>query len=132
MDKNISLNKMKIDNDIIKIAKGSIIAIVFSIILLFIFASLLVYTDIQESTIKPVVIVISMISILIGSLVSSIKIKKRGIINGALVGIIYISIIYILSSISLTGFSLNLYSIIMMIGAVICGIIGGIFGVNLG
>lgn len=119
MDKNISINKKNIDNDIIKIIKGSIVAIILSVILLFVYASALTYTSLQENTIKPVVIIITMISILIGALVSSIKIKKMGIINGAFVGIIYISIIYILSSISLVGFNLNLYSIIMIIGAII-------------
>jgi len=69
--------------------------------------------------------------LLIGSYISARKIKKRGIINGAIVGIIYIISIYILSSISLVGFSLNVYSIIMIIGAVIAGMIGGVAGVNL-
>lgn len=125
MDKNVSMNKIKLNNNnIIKVIKGSIISFLVSVILLFIFASLLVYTSLQETTIKPVVIIISIISILIGSSLSSIKIKKNGIINGALVGLIYILTIYILSSISLIGFNLNLYSIIMMIGAIVSGMIG--------
>ena len=124
-------NKIKLNNNnIIKVIKGSIISFLVSVILLFIFASLLVYTSLQETTIKPVVIIISIISILIGSSLSSIKIKKNGIINGALVGLIYILTIYILSSISLIGFNLNLYSIIMMIGAIVSGMIGGVIGVN--
>lgn len=131
MDKNVSMNKIKLNNNnIIKVIKGSIISFLVSVILLFIFASLLVYTSLQETTIKPVVIIISIISILIGSSLSSIKIKKNGIINGALVGLIYILTIYILSSISLIGFNLNLYSIIMMIGAIVSGMIGGVIGVN--
>lgn len=131
MDKNVSMNKIKLNNNnIIKVIKGSIISFLVSVILLFIFASLLVYTSLQETTIKPVVIIISIISILIGSSLSSIKIKKNGIINGALVGLIYILTIYILSSISLIGFNLNLYSIIMMIGATVSGMIGGVIGVN--
>lgn len=101
-------------------------------ILLFIFASLLVYTSLQETTIKPVVIIISIVSILIGSSLSSIKIKKNGIINGALVGLIYILTLYILSSISFIGFNLSVYSIIMIIGAILSGMIGGIIGVNFG
>lgn len=131
MDKNVSMNKIKLNNNnIIKVIKGSIISFLVSVLLLFIFASLLVYTSLQETTIKPVVIIISIISILIGSSLSSIKIKKNGIINGALVGLIYILTIYILSSISLIGFNLNLYSIIMMIGAIVSGMIGGVIGVN--
>ncbi len=99
--------------------------------LLFIFAILLVYTNIQENTIKPVVIIISIISILVGSSLSSIKIKRKGIVNGALVGTIYIMVIYILSSICFVGFELNLESIIMIISSIISGMIGGVIGVNI-
>lgn len=130
MDKNVSMNKVNLNNNIMKVIKGSVISFLISVILLFIFASLLVYTSLQETTMKPVVIIISIVSILIGSSLSSIKIKKNGIINGALVGLIYILTLYILSSIALIGFNLNLYSIIMIIGAIISGMVGGIIGVN--
>lgn len=132
MDKSVSMNKVNLNNNIIKVIKGSIISFLISVILLFIFASLLVYTSIQETTIKPVVIIISIVSILIGSSLSSIKIKKNGIINGALVGLIYILTLYVLSSIAFMGFSFNIYSIIMIIGAILSGMIGGIIGVNFG
>lgn len=130
MDKNVSMNKVNLNNNIIKVIKGSIISFLISVILLFIFASLLVYTSLQETTIKPVVIIISIVSILIGSSLSSIKIKKNGIVNGALVGLIYILTLYILSSIVFIGFNLNIYSIIMIIGAILSGMVGGIIGVN--
>lgn len=131
MEKNVSINKINLNNNIVKVIKGSIIAFLISIMLLFIFASLLVYTNIQENTIKPVVIIISIISILVGSSLSSIKIKRKGIVNGALVGTIYIMVIYILSSICFVGFELNLESIIMIISSIISGMIGGVIGVNI-
>lgn len=131
MEKNVSINKINLNNNIVKVMKGSIIAFLISIMLLFIFASLLVYTNIQENTIKPVVIIISIISILVGSSLSSIKIKRKGIVNGALVGTIYIMVIYILSSICFVGFELNLESIIMIISSIISGMIGGVIGVNI-
>ena len=131
MEKNVSINKINLNNNIVKVIKGSIIAFLISIMLLFIFASLLVYTNIQENTIKPVVIIISIISILVGSSLSSIQIKRKGIVNGALVGTIYIMVIYILSSICFVGFELNLESIIMIISSIISGMIGGVIGVNI-
>ena len=131
MEKNVSINKINLNNNIVKVIKGSIIAFLISIMLLFIFASLFVYTNIQENTIKPVVIIISIISILVGSSLSSIKIKRKGIVNGALVGTIYIMVIYILSSICFVGFELNLESIIMIISSIISGMIGGVIGVNI-
>ena len=92
-------NQINLKMSTIKILKGSISAIIISAICFTIFASILTCTDTKENTIPSVVIIISLISILIGSCISSRKIKKKGILNGAIVGITYISIIYILSSI---------------------------------
>ena len=117
-------------NNIKKILIGSGVSIVITIIGLIIFASLLTYTSIAESTIPTVTIVITIISILIGSSICMSTVKKNGIINGVLIGLIYIGVIYILSSVIEGDFSLNLKSIIMIVGAVIAGAVGGIIGVN--
>ena len=123
--------KVKADKNIIRIIKGSVFSILITLILLFIYAILLTSTNIPESTMSAVVITITGISILIGSSISSFKIKKRGIVNGGLVGLIYIITIYLISSIALMGFSMNITSIIMLIVVIVIGMIGGIIGVNL-
>ena len=126
-----NLDKNELSSNLIRIVKGSITAIVITLILLFIFAILLTYTSLQENVINPVVIVITAISILIGSSISTLKIKKNGLLNGALVGIIYILTIYLISSLTGSGFSCNINTIIMIVSSVIAGMLGGIIGVNL-
>ena len=106
------------------------IALLASFIFLLIYATILSFTEIPESTIATVIITITGISILVGSIISSRKISKNGIINGALVGLIYILIIYLISSLLNGNFAINLQSIIMIAVSIICGIIGGIIGVN--
>lgn len=125
------LNRSEISKNIERILKGTGISILLTLILLLIFAIILTYTSIQDNTIKPVIIIISGISILIGSSISTLKINKNGILNGGAVGLIYILALYILSSTAGTGFILNMYSTIMIIVSIITGIIGGIIGVNL-
>ena len=117
-------------NNIKKILIGSGISIIITIIGLIIFASLLTYTSIAESTIPTVTIIITIISILIGSSMCMSTVKKNGIINGVFVGLSYIGFIYILSSVIEGDFALNLKSVIMIIGAIIAGAVGGIIGVN--
>lgn len=114
-----------------RLSKGIVTSIIITLILLFIFSLLLTYTDVQESTIPTVTIIITGISILIGSSISTIKISKNGILNGGAIGFIYIFLLYIISSTVQTGFSLNLYSIVMIIVSIITGMIGGIMGVNI-
>ena len=110
--------------------KYSIVSFLLTIIFLIIFSLVLTYTEIQENTIEPVIIILSSISILICSFVTSKKIKSKGIITGGILGVTYFLLLYILSSIFNASFSLNMYSIIMMISCVITGMIGGILGVN--
>ncbi len=113
-----------------KILIGSGISIVITIIGLIIFASLLTYTSMAETTIPTVTIVITVISILIGSSLCMSTVKRNGIINGSIIGLIYIITIYLVSSLIEKDFSLNIYSIVMTIGSVLAGALGGIIGVN--
>lgn len=114
------------NNHLFSIIKGTLVAFFVTVITLMFFSMLLVYTDLSEETIKPVIITITGISILIGSSIGTKKLKKNGLINGAIIGILYILIIYIISSILNSNFAINLMSLIM-IGI---GLIGGILGRN--
>lgn len=117
-------------NGIVIILKGSLISIIATIVLLMIFAAVLTYSNINENSMPTVIIVVTALCILIGSQITTSKIKRNGIVNGALVGAIYIFALYLISSIISKDFSLNIYSIIMMATSVLIGGIGGIIGVN--
>ena len=125
-----NLNKDELLENLVRIIKGSAVSIIVTLSLLFIFAILLTYTKIQENLINPVVIVVTAISILIGSSISTLKIRKNGLLNGGLVGIIYIVTIYLISSLTGSGFSCNINTIIMIVSSIIAGMLGGIIGVN--
>lgn len=122
----------KLNSNFYSIIKGFVISLILSIIFIWIYALILVKTNIQENTIMPVVIVLSGVSILIGSSIACLHIKKNGILNGACIGGIYFISLYVLSSIALCGFSFNLKSVIMIISGIVLGGIGGIIGVNIG
>ena len=124
---NMQINENK---TIINIFKGVGIALITTLVMLIIFSIILTYTNIQENVINPVILIITAISILLGSSLVSMKLKKNGLINGGIIGGIYILIIYLVSSILNWKFSLNLQSIIMIVTAVIFGVLGGIIGVN--
>ncbi len=130
MVKMKEINSEDTKSNFIRVIKGSAFAVVLTLILLLIYSAFLTYTKLNESTMPVFVIGITAISILIGSLMSSVNIRKNGIVNGALVGLIYIVVIYLLSSIATKTFSLNMYSIIMIIISTVAGAIGGIIGVN--
>ena len=123
-----STNHMALKN----ILKGTIISVLTTFILFLIYALLLTYTNISEETILPVIVVVTGISILIGSSLGNIKIKKNGIINGGIIGLIYILLLYFISSCFVGNFGLNGNSVILIITAILAGMLGGIIGVNVG
>ena len=94
MEKINKMERSKHEQNIIRIVKGSLFAIILTFIFLFIFATILTYSNIPESTITPIVIIITAISILIGSAKSTRNINKNGMINGGMVGLIYITFLY--------------------------------------
>ena len=112
------------------IFKGVGISLLITIIILLIFSIMLSYTNLSENTMTPVIIIATALSILVGSSISTRNIKKNGMLNGGLIGIIYLSILYTISSILNWKFGLNLQSFIMIIAGSILGILGGIIGVN--
>ena len=61
---------------IINILKGVGISLITTVVLLITFSIILTYTNIQENVINPVIMIITAISILIGSSLGNIKIKK--------------------------------------------------------
>ena len=115
---------------LLNIIKGVIISFVSTIVLLLIFSILLTYTNISENFIAPTIIVITAISIFIGSTIGNFKMNKNCFANVTLIGGIYLISIYLLSSIINQNFSLTLQSIIMIVAGIVCGIFGGILGVN--
>ena len=124
---NLQINENKTIKNIIK---GTGIALITTVILLLIFSIILTYTNIDEKVINPVIMIVTAISILLGSSLGNIKIKKNGLINGGTIGAIYIITIYLISSILNWKFSLNIQSIFMILIAIVFGILGGILGVN--
>ena len=119
------------DKLILKISKGVLFSIVITLICLFILSVVLTYTNVSEEVIPISIIVISGVSIFIGSILITKKMKKNGIMYGGIIGLIYILILYFISSIISQGFSLNIYSIIMIFFSIMSGMVGGILGINM-
>lgn len=113
------------------IFRNVVFSYIITLVLIVIYSFVLAFTSVPESSIPLFTFVSGMISVFIGSSVSLIKIKEKGLINGGIVGLLYILILYVLSSIFSTGFGVNGYAFWMILFNVIVGMIGGIIGVNI-
>lgn len=126
------MNSIQTDsnNIIMKVGKGLGISLIVTLISIFLFSIILTYTNVSDNIIPIVIISLTFVSILVGSSISMKRESKNGMINGAIIGGIYVVLLYLISSFLNTGFALNGYTIGMIVAGTISGIIGGIIGVN--
>ena len=111
--------------------KFLILSYIIAIILLSVSSVLFAYTNINDSLINIFVFVIIVITNLIGSMLTSRKLKRRGLLVGLIFGIIYFLIIYLLTVILYTGFFVNKAVGLYLLMTTISGAVGGVIGVNI-
>ena len=127
---NLEVN-MKEEKFLLSYIKGVVSSFTISIILFYILGIILTSSKITEKIITPAILIITGLSILIATSVVMIKNNEKGLLKGGLIGLSYFSILYIVSSISMQNFEINVYSMIMLVITFICGSIGGIVGINI-
>lgn len=111
--------------------KFLILSYIIAIVLLSLSSVLFAYTNINDSLMNIFVFVIIIITNLIGSTLTSRKLKRRGLLVGLVFGVIYFLIIYLLTSILYTGFFVNKAVGIYLLITSVSGIVGGVIGVNI-
>lgn len=113
------------------IFKGVLLAYIITMVIFLVFAVVITYTDFPESAIPSIVTITTIVSIFIGGAGVAKKARNKGWLNGALVGIAYIVILYFISALSLVGFVFDKNVISMLIMGILSGALGGIVGINL-
>lgn len=124
------LNEKMGVNQFLVMIKGMCISMGITLIMILILSMILSFSNIKENVIMPSVIFISSFSILIGGFLVAKRINEKGIIYGSVLGILYMLVLYLISSILNFDFSLNGGSIVMILFGIIGGAIGGVLGVN--
>lgn len=112
-------------------ARGIVISFAITIILFYILGIILSCTSMPEKIINPGIIIITGVSILIATSVVTIKVQDKGMMRGGVIGAAYFVLIYLVSSLLLKNFDVNVYSAIMFVVSFLCGGIGGVVGINL-
>ncbi len=117
-----------------KLLKSYIINIAISFLITFLLlclsAAIFAYTNINDIHMQSFVLGIIVLSVLVGSFLLTIKLKKKGLLYGLLYGFIYFILVYIISCISNGFIIFNNIALLYLILSAVSGIIGGIIGVN--
>lgn len=109
---------------------GTIAIFIFAVISSFIFAFILRFTALQESSIQYIITALSFIALFAGGFVAGGKGKQKGWLLGGLTGIIYSLIIFLYQFLGLDSL-FNVEQIIYHVCYILISMMGGILGVNM-
>ncbi len=114
-----------------KLLKGIGFSYIFTLCSFLVFATVLHFTNVSDTIIPGIILLISILSILTGAAICTKNIESQGWLWGSSVGLTYALILYIVSSLTLTGFAIPLSGIYLILGYTAIGAIGGIIGINI-
>ena len=109
---------------------GTIAIFIFAIVSSLLFAFLLRFTSLQESSVQFIITAISFISIFMGGFISGGKGKQKGWMLGGLTGFLYSLTIFLFQFLGLDQL-FNFEQIVYHICYILIAMMGGILGVNL-
>ncbi|HQA58543.1 MAG TPA: TIGR04086 family membrane protein [Acetivibrio sp.] len=118
-------------SNIVTIIMGILVSYAITLPIAAVLAYLLMFTDFPQKYMPTAVIITTLLSIVIAGWVSTKNVKSKGWLNGGIVGIVYVLILYLASSIVYRDFSIDVNVIVKFLIGILTGCIGGILGINL-
>lgn len=112
------------------IIKGTILCYIITLIMFAVFATALLFTDFPGKFIYAVVIITTVVSVIIGGTVAGHSAKSMGWLNGAIMGIFYVVVLYFIGSIINKNFAIEGNTLMMACIAIASGAVGGMIGIN--
>ncbi len=116
---------------LMSIFKGIIISYLITLPAFGIFAFVLTYTDFPEKYIPSSVMIITIMSVLVAGSTATRRVKNRGWLNGGFVGLVYMLVLYLFSSMIFKDFAVDRHVVAMLLLGIVAGSVGGIAGINL-
>lgn len=114
-----------------KVSRGILVAVTLTTISLLIYSLLMNYVDFSLQATKIVYMVISCLSVVLGSMYASRKNGQKGWLCGFGVAIGYMAILLIITSLLNNGSPFNLTSLVQVIIACAVGVLSGMLGINI-
>ena len=131
----LNVNVNPTENESLKIGsllRGLLASIIVTVLAFILLSLILANTDFPQKLITPAVVLTTIVSVLTAGSVSTRGIHNKGWLNGSVVGLIYMILLYLMSSLVYNDFTIDKYVITMTAIGVLAGAIGGIIGINTG
>lgn len=118
-------------NDIIYVCEGVLRGFFLTLVLIVIYTVITYFTKTNDKTASAFYVIITALGVMYGAIYAVRKIKRRGWLNGMLVGVFYMLVIFIISLLSGRGASISSYAILRFVLAIFVGTLSGMLGINI-
>ena len=112
---------------VLALIKGILVSYILTLIVFFVFALLITYTEVSEKHLYTVIRVTTAVVCILCGLITAGSAKKGGLLWGIFAGIIYVVIGFVL----IPQYSITSKLIVSLMLAVAGGGLGGVIGINL-
>jgi len=114
----------------IPIGEGILRSSVLTVALMVIYAIIMSFTDLSDKCNSIFYTIVSILSIMYGTIYAVKKINKKGWLIGLIIATIYMIILYVLSIIAGNTPGIYYVRIVRVVMAMLVGILSGMIGVN--
>lgn len=113
------------------LVKALLLAFGLTLLIFLICSLLLTYTGLAEKSIPFIVIITIVLSTAVSGALYARRTGKKGYVNGALIGVFYVLVLYIVSLLTAGSFRFSPYIFVLLAIGIFSGSFGGIMGINL-
>ena len=118
--------------DFKKIAKGTFLAILASVIFIGILSVVVYFSNIRERTIAAIIFGATAISVFLGAYFLARSIESGGLLNGLVLSICYFAVILVLSFAVNGSVSISISNFLRFLSCLAAGALGEVLGINTG
>ncbi|MDP4143974.1 MAG: TIGR04086 family membrane protein [Bacillota bacterium] len=115
----------------VSVGEGVLRAFILTLAVLLIYAFILNFKDLEESTTSMVILVATLVSVMYGAIYASRKSGQKGWLNGMLVALLYMLLFYLVTVLGHGYAAITMGRVIKLILALIVGVLSGMLGINL-
>ncbi len=124
-------NEKKGKNAVLTVMASVLFSFMISAVIFLIYAAILTYTNVSEKYLQTIVCITTAAAVFAGGFCCSRFVRKRGIVCGAITGLIYAIVMAVAAYCINADFSFSAKTILIFVISICGGGLGGIAGINI-
>lgn len=113
-----------------KIFIGTFLSLLISLVLIFVLAIVVYFSNITERTVSSVIFAVSVVSVFFGAFILAKNITSRGLLNGLVLAGVYFAVIFLISLLVNGTVTPSVNNFLRLLSILAAGSLGGVLGIN--